>query len=240
MINTRVALVGSREFAMVIALALLPYSGALAKGKEPPAAGTHLAEYLAQARASTETSTRTLGSLWSPQGRLADMASDYKSRHLNDIILIRIVEQTQASADGSVTSKRSFSANSSIDGVLGNVGAQSRLLNLFSPASNNSLDGKAQTASNTLLNTTLAGSVMEVLPNGFLVIEAARNLEMNNQRQTILVRGIVRPGDVGPDNSVLSTSVSHLEVELKGKGTISDGVRPPNKLVRFLLRLVNF
>jgi flagellar L-ring protein precursor FlgH len=239
MIRSRAAIVGVREVTIVLALALFPFFGALAKGKQSQA-GTHLAEYLARARSSTEAPAQSLGSLWSQDGRLADMASDYKSRNVNDLILIRIVEQTRAQADGNVTSQRAFAANSGISGLLGNVSANSKLQNLFSPFSNSNLAGKAQTASNTLLTTTLAGNVVEVLPNGFLVIEAAREVEMNNERQTILVRGIVRPGDVGPDNSVFSTSVSHLEVELKGKGTISEGVRPPNKLVRALLRLAGF
>jgi flagellar L-ring protein precursor FlgH len=63
---------------------------------------------------------------------------------------------------------------------------------------------------------------------------------MNNERQKVLVRGLVRPGDVAADNSVLSTAMSDLEIELKGKGVISDANRPPNFLVRWLMKLVNF
>ena len=63
---------------------------------------------------------------------------------------------------------------------------------------------------------------------------------MNNERQTILVRGIVRPGDVSPDNTVTSNAMSDLELEIKGKGVLSDGTRPPNRLVRFVLRLAGF
>jgi flagellar L-ring protein precursor FlgH len=54
------------------------------------------------------------------------------------------------------------------------------------------------------------------------------------------VRGLVRPGDVTPSGTVLSNQVGNLELELKGKGVLSDGVRPPNALVRGLLWLVGF
>ena len=63
---------------------------------------------------------------------------------------------------------------------------------------------------------------------------------MNNQHQTVIIHGVVRPGDIGSNNAVPSTSISNLEVELKGQGVISDGVAPPNKLVRLILKLVGF
>jgi len=50
----------------------------------------------------------------------------------------------------------------------------------------------------------------------------------------------VRPADIGPDNAVLSTALSNLEVELQGKGVISDGVRQPNLLTRLMHRLLGF
>jgi flagellar L-ring protein precursor FlgH len=78
------------------------------------------------------------------------------------------------------------------------------------------------------------------LPNGFLVIEAVREMDMNNQHQTVIIHGVVRPGDIGSNNAVPSTAVSNLEVELKGRGVISDGVAPPNKLIRLILKLVGF
>ena len=73
-----------------------------------------------------------------------------------------------------------------------------------------------------------------------MVVEAERQLTMNNEKQTILVRGLVRPGDITPVGTVLSNQVGNLELELKGKGVLSDGVRPPNALIRGLLWLVGF
>jgi flagellar L-ring protein precursor FlgH len=63
---------------------------------------------------------------------------------------------------------------------------------------------------------------------------------MNNERQTVILRGIVRGGDIAPDNSLLSNQLSNLELELKGKGVISDGTRPPNVIMRVLLRILGF
>ena len=90
------------------------------------------------------------------------------------------------------------------------------------------------------MNTSLAGQVIAVLPNGNLVVEAERLVAINNQKETMLVRGVLRPGDVGPDNSCAFDSLSSLEVELKGKGVVSDAIRSPNPIVRALLWVIGF
>ena len=73
--------------------------------------------------------------------------------------------------------------------------------------------------------------MIAVLPSGNLVIEARRSVTANNERQTVLLRGVARPGDLTPDNTVLSTQLSDLEVELKGHGVLSDAARPPDPAI---------
>ena len=204
------------------------------------AAARALAAYLARVRQVAGATTRTTGSLWTPNGRYADLSSDYKARNVNDLITIDIVENTQATGSGTLQSKRQFSANSGISGLFGNFTPANRLQTLFSPNSASALNGQAQTASTSQLTTSLTGRVVDVLPNGFLVVEAVRTISMDNERQTVIVHGIVRPADIAPDNSVLSTQVGELEVDLLGKGVISDNVRPPAAWVRLLMRFLTF
>lgn len=168
------------------------------------------------------------------------MASDYKAHNINDLIVIQIVESTSSAEDGAVKSARSFSASSGINAFMGTPGATSGIRNIFSPTSTRTLDGQAQTSSDSSLSTSLSGRVVDVLPNGFLVVEAERQVFMNNQHQTVIVHGVVRPGDITSANTVPSTAVSNLEVELKGRGVIADGVAPPNSLVRMILKVVGF
>jgi flagellar L-ring protein precursor FlgH len=181
----------------------------------------------------------SLGSLWTDQGRLAAISTDYKATHVGDLITILVVQDVKASSAGNVATDRSFKASSGIDGLAGHI-STSGVQNIFSPRSSATLSGKAQATSDSSLRTSLAGRVAAVLTNGVMVVEAEREVTMNSERQTILVRGMVRPGDVSPDNTVLSNAIGNLELELKGKGVISDGTRPPNPLVRLLLRLVGF
>lgn len=178
------------------------------------------------------------GSLWKDSGVLASMTTDYKARRVGDLVQIIIVQDTVAQNNGSVGTDRSFKASSGIDSLGGMTVTQ--LQNLFSPRSAATLAGKAQAASSLKLRTTLMGQVAAILPNGALVIEAQRGTTMNNERQTVLLRGVARPGDIAGDGSVLSTSLSGLEVELKGKGVVSDGTRPPSGPIRWLLHVLNF
>jgi flagellar L-ring protein precursor FlgH len=197
-------------------------------------------EYIArlQQQYVSTVEEHTVGSLWSSQSPLGDFSVDYKAHHLNDTITILVAVQTTAAQSGTVDSERTFSTNSAITGVLGKVPAATNPL--LAANSSSVLKGQGATASNTTFSTSLTGQVIAVLPNGNLVVEAKRQIFMNNQHEDVTVRGMVRPGDIGPSNSVSSASLSNLEIEMKGKGIIADGVRPPNFLTRAVLWLLNF
>lgn len=225
--------------AVLILLLVLPFPGYGSKLKKGKTKADYLAQYEARVR-GVKPLTATSGSVWTVQSPYSDMASDYKARNINDLIVIQVVESTTAAADGAVKSARTFSASSSLTGFLGTPGPNNALRNLFTPSSSRTLDGQAQSTSDATLTTSLSGRVVDVLPNGFLVVEATREVDMNNQHQTVIIHGVVRPGDIDAKNAVPSTSVSNLEVELEGRGVISDGVAPPNKLVRTILKLVGF
>jgi len=222
--------------AAVFLLALPSYG--MGFKKKAQSKQDYLANYIERVKAVKPVSPTT-GSLWTLQSPYSDMASDYKARNVNDLIVIQVVESTTAAEDGAVKSARTFSASSGL-GIMGIPGATAGIQNIFTPNSSRTLNGQAQTSSDASLSTSLSGRVVEVLPNGFLVIEAERQILMNNQHQTVVIHGVVRPGDISSTNAVLSTSISNLELELKGKGVISDGVAPPNVLVRMILKLVGF
>ena len=181
----------------------------------------------------------SIGSLWTDGGRLSDLGSDYKARHVGDLITITVVQNITATNGGSVSSTRNLSASSGISSLPAQL-KTANVASLFSPTSAYSLAGKGQAATTSSLTTSLAGRVVAVLPSGALVIEAERELTMNNERQTVLLRGLVRPGDVAPNGAVASNAIANLELELKGKGVISEGNRPPNIIVRAILRVVGF
>ena len=182
---------------------------------------------------------RTTGSLWSAANALGDLSSDYRARNVNDTIIVQVSVQTTAAQSGNVNSQRTFSTTSGITGLAGDI-ATKGLNPLFNANSATALKGQGSTASNTTFSTSLTGQIIAVLANGNMVIEAERKIAMNNQHEDLLIRGIVRPGDISSANTIPSAALSNLEIEMKGKGIISDSTRPPNAITRAILWLFGF
>jgi flagellar L-ring protein FlgH len=211
-----------------------------AKAKSSAAKRDALADYVQRVSAkSPEPAPSTPGSLWNDSGRLANMVADYKAARVGDLVTISVAQNLSATSTGNVSTNRSLSANSGIPALPGQL-KTTGVASLFSPNSTQVLSGKAQATSQTSLSTTLTGRVAAVLPTGTLVVEAERQITMNNQHETVILRGLVRPGDLDGANTVASNHVGDLEVEVKGKGIISEGTRPPNPIVKWTLRLVGF
>jgi len=199
-----------------------------------------LADYVERVSAKTpEPAATTPGSLWNDTGRLANMVADYKAARVGDLVTISIVQNLSASSAGNVATNRTFSASSGITALPGQL-KTAGVANLFSPNSTQALAGKGAATSQTSLSTILTGRVAAVLPTGTLVVEAERQITMNNEHETVILRGLVRPGDLDATNTVTSNSVGNREVEVKGKGVISEGIRPPNPVVKWILRIVGF
>lgn len=202
-------------------------------------AGSALDNYLARVRASAVAPSPE-GSIWSEGGRLARMSTDVRAMRQNDLIAIVVSESLESSHDGSVKGSRTSSANSAITALFSKLSAASAAQNLINQNSASSLNAQGQSANNSSLSTVLGGQVIEALPNGMLVIEAARQVEFSQQTQTIVLRGLVRPEDISQQNQVLSTAISSLELQVRGRGVVTDYTHRPNAFVRFLQRVVIF
>ncbi len=226
--------------ACAVLLSVAPCQLEAQQKKPPAAAHDGLADYVRRISAKNpEAAPSTPGSLWNDSGRLADMVADYKASRVGDLVTISVAQNLSATSTGNVSSNRAFSASSGITALPGQL-KTTGVANLFSPNSTQALTGKAQATSQTSLSTVLTGRVAAVLGSGTLVVEAERQITMNNQHETVILRGLVRPGDLDATNTVASNSVGDLEVEVKGKGIISEGTRPPNPVMKWILRLVGF
>ena len=228
-----------RKLAAGLAVWLFLVPGVTLEGKDHLEAQQTRRDYLARVQQEAEPREvlTSLGTLWVFGGKLTDLGSDYKASHLHDTVIIQVVQQTTASASGNNTAQRALDSQSKITALPGRLktGGLNPLLGL---SSSENLKGQGQTASTSKLQTSLAGQVIAVLPNGNLVLEAQREVNMNRERETAIVRGVVRPGDINADNTVLSTSLADLQIELKGKGVISNATRPPNIVTRLLQKVL--
>ena len=233
----------------LVALALVTPAGAQSslntlRKKLIPAntnvATTSLTGYLDRVKADTQSIQPSSGAIWTDAGRLTRLSSDVRAMRPHDLIAVVVQESLAASTDGTVKNSRASAANSAITGLLGALKSNTALANLLAQTSSNSLNAAGASATNSSLSTTFGGQVIDVLPNGMLVIEAARQVEFSQQTQTIVLRGLVRPEDISQQNEVLSTAISSLELEVKGKGIVNDYTRRQNALVRFVQSILVF
>jgi len=207
---------------------------------KPNLAATSLASYLERVRAENSAILPASGAIWSDTGRLTRMTTDVRAMRPNDLISVVVSESLAASTDGSVKNSRASNASSQITALMGLLKAGNALQNLVNQNSASGLTAQGQTATTSSLSTTFGGQVVDVLPNGMLVIEAARQVEFSEQTQTILLRGLVRPEDISQQNQVLSTAISSLELEVRGKGIISDYTHRQNAIVRLIEKILIF
>jgi flagellar L-ring protein FlgH len=206
----------------------------------PNVATASLTSYVERVRSENSNIQAAPGSIWTDNGRFTRMVTDVRAMRPHDLISVVVSESLAASTDGAVKNSRASNANSAISALFGTLHAGNALQNLINQTSSSGLNAQGTSATNSSLSTTFGGQVVDVLPNGMLVIEAARQVEFSQQTQTIVLRGLVRPEDISQQNQVLSTAISSLELEVRGKGIIDDYTHRQNVLVRLLQKVLIF
>ncbi|SDD87916.1 flagellar basal body L-ring protein FlgH [Aquimonas voraii] len=147
--------------------------------------------------------------------------ADQKARNVGDILTVQLVERTQASATSSTnTSKNStvavpaptlFGAPTTIGGrtLDSELGAESEF------------DGSGNSSQSNRLDGSVTVTVAERLPNGYLVIRGQKWIRINQANEHIQIQGIVRPADIGPDNTILSSRVADAQIAYRGRGSLA-------------------
>jgi flagellar L-ring protein FlgH len=237
--NTKTCLPAQWTLSLVLVVAFVAMQSAWARSKTQNSDQLR-AQYLSRVLTETaSTPAGTLGSLYNPAAAFLDMSSDYKAHQVGDVVTLVVLENTTAKSTGDVNTSRTYQTNSAITGLPG--GTSTSLVNpLFAANSAKQLKGTGETSGGSNLTTTLAARVIGLLPNGFLVVEAERKYLINSQHETMILRGILRPGDVGANNTASSTALANLEIEMKGKGVVTDAIHRPNPVIRGLEWLFNF
>jgi flagellar L-ring protein FlgH len=227
-------------FGVLLSCALC--GGMAAASKKPKApVETPLEHYISESAARPgDAKLASPGSMWSPSSRLADGARDLRASQVDDIVTIVVSEQSTATATGATKTARTSKASNSVTALAGVTKATGPWANLLGATGTSSLDGQGTTSRQTTMTTTLTARVTQVLPNGNLVLSGAKDVQVNSEHQEVLVRGVIRPIDLGPDNQVGSDRMAQLEVRINGKGVVNDAVHRPFILYRLLLGLLPF
>lgn len=167
------------------------------------------------------TTSVSATSLWSDTSLNAVMFADRKARAVGDTITIIVEEKTSAKN----TAGTSTSKESNVD-----MGAGSGfLLKAVTAAGtdySDSYDSSGSTTRGNSLSAKITAQVIEVKPNGNLVISGSQSIKVNGEDQKISVTGTARPDDISPENTISSTALADSSVKVDGKGAIGSKQKP--------------
>lgn len=175
------------------------------------------------------------GSLWSSV-RGISLFRDKRAREIGDIVIVRIVEDPEATLDADTSTSRSSGIDASKLKMLGYMkalaGSNSRLAqnpgtdDLMLATLGLKFDGKGSSNRNGHVKAYVSAVVETTLPNGNLYIKGQRQIRVNNETQYITLSGVIRPEDISPSNEISSVYVANARIGYSGRGPVSDKQKP--------------
>lgn len=150
--------------------------------------------------------------------------SDHRARSVGDVITVLVVEYASASTEARTTTQKENDhslitmGGSKTQAYTPYYGLRGDLKNRF--------DGNASVSRQGRLRTKITATVTDIRPNGDMIIEGSRVVEVNGEKELTTVSGVVRYEDVSWDNTVYSYQLAEGQISYKGKGVVSSGQRP--------------
>ncbi|MDR1646532.1 MAG: flagellar basal body L-ring protein FlgH [Zoogloeaceae bacterium] len=170
---------------------------------------------------------------------------DRRARYVGDILTVNITERNNASAQSASNSARSQEMSTSIDGLTGfpfsNLKSLTKLNGLdVETASEHGFSGSGATNSNNAFTGAITVTVIEVYPNGNLLVSGEKQVSIGQQQEFIRLSGVVNPRDIKSEtSSVDSSRIADARIEYKATGYISEA-QVMGWLARFFLSVLPF
>ena len=163
---------------------------------------------------------------------------DRRARFIGDVITVNLVESTAASKKSSTTAERNSSLAASISAL--SKLPLNGLAGLDATASDASkFGGKGDAAANNTFTGTITTTVIEVMPNGNLLVSGEKQIAVNQGNEFIRFSGVVNPVYVTGANTVQSTQVADARVEYRANGYL-DEAQTMGWMQRFFLNVMPF
>jgi flagellar L-ring protein FlgH len=168
-------------------------------------------------------------SLWRNGSRA--FFKDQRAHEIGDILTVTVnINDTATFANESQRS-RTNAEDSGITNFFGvkNLPITNQALpaRILTTDGTTTFDGKGSINRAETLTTNVAAVVMQVLPNGNLVVEGKQEIRVNFEMRQLIVGGIVRPEDIQSDNTIDSTKIAEARIAYGGKGQVTDVQQPP-------------
>jgi flagellar L-ring protein precursor FlgH len=176
-------------------------------------------------------SPRLANSLWN--GETKGIFKDQRADEVGDILTVVIDIDDKGEIKNETTRTRTANEQAGLPNLLGFEGDLGRVLpdeldlnNLTSASSDSSHRGSGEVDREEKIEMKLAATVSQVLPNGNMVIHGAQEVRVNFENRVLKLAGIIRPEDIGIDNSISYEKIAEARVQYGGKGQITDVQQP--------------
>lgn len=192
------------------------------------------------------------GSLYSQAAQPQYLYEDNRARRIGDIVMVNVVEKSNAKNKSKTKSNGNNSMDMQVDnyftqhsitpvpgngiikgatgvdvaGFLGMQGYVGTGQPVVSTTRNNRFDSDGETSRESSVTYTIGCRVVNILPGGVMQVEGARQVRVNDDTQIMVVRGLLRPMDVGPNNTVSSTALAEAQIDMFGTGVLADRQKP--------------
>lgn len=164
-------------------------------------------------------------SLWND--RQSRLFTDARALQVGDILTVRISINDRAKfkneSERNRTAKRSLGLGASGDwnGVGGSASADGDI------SSGTETSGAGATTRSENIDLLIAAIVMEVLPNGNLVITGSQEVRVNAELRILTIDGVVRPSDIGSENMISYERIAEARISYGGRGRLTEVQQPP-------------
>jgi flagellar L-ring protein precursor FlgH len=166
-------------------------------------------------------------SLWLDGNASRSMFSDKKARAVGDILTVLIQENNGATRQNNTTTSKKASVNAAIASLLYAPSVSGLLtkkgtLPALNVNSDTEFNGGGQINNQETITAQMAVRVIDVLPNGNMVIEGRLHTAFSGEKQDAILRGVVRYDDIAANNTVFSYNIADAAIQFISKGTITD------------------
>lgn len=166
-------------------------------------------------------------SLWRQGAR--SFFKDQRAAQVGDIITVDINISESASLDNTTTRSRTNSENAGLTGLFGLEAELGEVLpdavdpaDIVGLSSDNSAVGAGSVSRSEDITLSVAAIIVQVLPNGNLVLEGRQEVRVNHEVRELFVSGIIRPADISSTNSIDYNKIAEARIAYGGRGYLSD------------------
>lgn len=178
------------------------------------------------------TDARSEGAIFN-QAAYRPLFEDRRPRYIGDIVTVRIAENTTANKANDNEKTKDSSHNSAISSMFGYAAAKAN----FSGNSTTAFEDSATANASNSFNGAITATVVDVLPNGYLVISGEKQIGLDKGTEFVRFSGVVNPDTISLGNEVLSTRIADARVEYRTNSKI-DAAEAFSMFARFFLSMI--